>query len=147
MSHVVSERQILFEPARDNKLDRWSRSVQGVMIRFILRESDWALELVIMTPWVLPETREWWATLQLPDHPGTISDAALHHRAGTGEFIVAAGVCSVFPNDRCENIPLSAFEGDRMFAVLIAGGHDALWHAMEERLVELKTQAMEVIIQ
>jgi hypothetical protein len=61
-----------------------------------------------------------------------VCDAAVHHRGGNGGGCIApAGGCSIFPDAACENVPISAFVGERLYELLVAEGEEPVWRELE----------------
>jgi hypothetical protein len=141
---VDAERRIKFLPAWDKRSEdpRRNGGVHGVEIRMQLVSGDWAAELVLMTPWMLPGVQAWHKSLEhrFGARVTPMCDVAVHHRGGMGEFVVDAGRCGVFPDSRCENIPVSGFEGDRLYALLIEGGDEPVWAALADVITRERTR-------
>ena len=138
---MSGQRRIRWIPAWDKRDPdpRKNYGVSGVNLFFEWIEPDWAISLVVKTPWVLAETEKWWDTLP-PRPPKAVPDAEVHRRNGTGEFVVKAGDCPIFPNDPCEKVPLSAFAGERLFRVFVESGEEPFWQEMALALNGIKVR-------
>jgi hypothetical protein len=108
-----------------------------IHIRLTLVSGDWAAELVLMTPWMLPAVQEWHKSLEpaIGARVTPTCDVAVHHRGGEGEFAVGPGGCHVFPEARCQNVPVSSFEGGRLYDLLVAEGEEKVWTALAELIM------------
>lgn len=133
---MTGERRVLFSPAWDrrNHDPEKNYGVSGVNIRMALIVGDWAAELVLMTPWMLPAVQAWHKSLEPRIGARVIPtcDACVHHRGGTGEF--TSDKCHLFPGVSCENVPVSSFEGDRLYSLLVEAGEEAVWDALAKMI-------------
>jgi hypothetical protein len=136
----MSERRVTFTPAWD-KRDLYPRKnfgVHGVEVHLTLLDGDWALELIVMTVWMLPKTREWWATLPLTHIPRECINMRCHYRNGPRAEL--AGMCTVFKGECCQSIALSFSAGDPLFETLVAEGEEPFWNAMASALAEVRAK-------
>lgn len=133
----MSVRSVHFYPAWDKRSDdpKKDYGVSGVNIHMRLVDDDWAAELVMLTPWMLPAVQQWHKSLE-PTIGAKVTptcDVAVHHRNGTSdEFgrIVQPGQCDVFPDTSCQNVPVSAFLGERLYKILVVEGEEPVWEGL-----------------
>jgi hypothetical protein len=144
MSEIDFVHEVTVRPAFDRRAPEPSKNygVHGVEFVFWCRDRDLPTAYVVFrlsSSWMLPQVYEWWATLR----PPTWDDAQLEGMVLATHWIVpesmagpGARECSDNPGMWCDG-GAGYHDGDELARILLEGGTDALWPAMESRFREL----------
>lgn len=131
------ERRVDFRPAWDRRAEDPAKNygVHGVEIHFSIVGPLGAVTWYLMTPWVLPATRAWWKTLQVPTRSEPIAGPlSWHERRETGE---TGEECHLV--GRCKAEQIGLFNTDPLYESLVAEGIDAVWQKLETVYAEHAT--------
>lgn len=108
---------------------RKNYGVHGVDLHFALIGPLGAVSWRLMTPWVLPQVAEWWATLPAPVLYTPTADGVYWHRQVDGLETAGAQPCNFF--GACVAEQIGSISREDVLEALIAQGDAGVWAVLE----------------